>query len=604
MKKLIFSVLMTGTLCGVAATRYVSLSGSNTYPYESLSTAANTIQTAIDQSSTGDTILVARGVYKVGTKTTPGGSSLNRVVVDNLLTVRSLDKHAAVIEGASGDTPVRCVYVYQGGVLEDFVLRNGHAVASGDEFLDQSGGGVNLQMGTVAGCKIENCSAKRGGGVNSAAGLFLSYGGVFEDCVITNCFATFHGGGAYQSKLENCRLLNNESDFQGGGASWKCILTNCVISGNTSGSDGGGLYDCTATDCLIADNYADTGGLGGGSYYGSLTRCRIVDNYAYESGGTHGADLDQCEVIGNRAYNSFSGSYGGTISRSLFRGNSAQNPGIYTGEAIGYADVLNCIVVDNDSGCLNCDLVHCTVARNDGVGVQGGTLYNCIVVDNATADIRSVDSVSQVCSPDAAHGMWGSITNAPLFDAMSFRLREDSPCIDIGVEHPDPTVDYDGHPRILDGDGEETPAERPDLGAFEFCSREGDHDSDGLSDYEEAWVYHSDLSDDDTDNDGRTDGDEVDSGLCPTLNDAAAIALGESHVTADPASFGLYSELLLRSEYPDSVLAKVEGGDAVVSLRLQTTSDLTGNSWTNVGVEKSWVIDAEAGASFYRVGSQ
>jgi len=233
-----------------------------------------------------------------------------------------------------------------------------------------------------------------------------------------------------------------------------------------------------------------------------------------------------------------------------------------------------------------------------------GNLTNCIVVDNDTSDIGDATVVEYACSPNVIHGAWGSITNAPLFDGVSFRLRDDSPCIDVGIEYGSITLDYDGFSRILDGDGVGTPAARPDLGAFEFCSSDVDTDSDGLSDSDEAWVYHSDPEDDDTDNDGREDGDEVSGGLCPTVNEASAIAWGEDNVTGNPAYFGQYSEQSLRNTYPDRLIANVEGGEAVVQLQPQIAVGGPGNSWTDIGAVKTWRIPAEVGAAFYRISGE
>ncbi len=66
MKKLLFffSLLIINCQLSIASVRYVSHSGSNTPPYLTWETAADSIMSAINISSFGDTIYVANGVYE------------------------------------------------------------------------------------------------------------------------------------------------------------------------------------------------------------------------------------------------------------------------------------------------------------------------------------------------------------------------------------------------------------------------------------------------------------------------------------------------------------------------------------------------------------
>ena len=78
-----FSFALRSALCGTllflcllsisyATIRYVSHSGSNTPPYTSWETAADSIMSAINISTFGDTIYVANGVYEEQVVMIPG----------------------------------------------------------------------------------------------------------------------------------------------------------------------------------------------------------------------------------------------------------------------------------------------------------------------------------------------------------------------------------------------------------------------------------------------------------------------------------------------------------------------------------------------------
>jgi len=99
MKKWIIGLLIIGISQVWADTLYVSLSGSNTYPYKTAGAVANTIQAAVNAAAKGDTVLVFDGVYKVGTTATPSYSLSNRVVIEKNITVRSYNKWGAIISG-------------------------------------------------------------------------------------------------------------------------------------------------------------------------------------------------------------------------------------------------------------------------------------------------------------------------------------------------------------------------------------------------------------------------------------------------------------------------------------------------------------------------
>ena len=191
--------------------------GSSSAPFK-------TIQEAVDAASANDTIKVRPGVYDQGTTSGPGSSTygqLSRVAIDkkiSLIATEGRDK--TVIYGGTNslgnckaDTGlVSCVYIHEaakGTVIRGFTLKGGS--------LNQNingGGGVTFGDGTtmlsrnygdnyrVEFCRIEDCSAKYGGGM--AAGVAV--GTVFHrNWVYSNGW----GSAAYGIDAYDCLFTDN-----------------------------------------------------------------------------------------------------------------------------------------------------------------------------------------------------------------------------------------------------------------------------------------------------------------------------------------------------------------------------------------------------------
>ena len=196
----------------------------------SSSAPKQSIQSALEWSIDGDTILVADGVYTRNKDYVVYNDTLNRIV-----TIQSVNgPERAVIDGGGMR---RCVK------------------------LSAYDGRTSQHVATLSGFTITNGTSYAVGGV---------MGGVVENCIIVGCTGTRafnstgnYSGGAWQCKLVNCLILNNTivegSGVPASGGAGSCDLYNCTIVGNTAvaGAPAGGLYNCKAYNCIAVGNTVD-----------------------------------------------------------------------------------------------------------------------------------------------------------------------------------------------------------------------------------------------------------------------------------------------------------------------------------------------------------
>ena len=113
--------------------------------------------------------------------------------------------------------------------------------------------------------------------------------------------AGYMGGGAYGGVLENC-IISNCTAGAGGGAC-NAVLRNCRVFGCWADASGGGICDSLAEDCLFVGNGAgQVGGAAGGYQYGcELYGCTAVENWAGSGGGVD--DFGYCvnSILWNNA---------------------------------------------------------------------------------------------------------------------------------------------------------------------------------------------------------------------------------------------------------------------------------------------------------------
>lgn len=175
-----------------------------------------------------------------------------------------------------------------------------------------------------------------------------------------------------------------------------------------------------------------------------------------QGGGVYGGTVSNCVLIGNSsAHGPGGGVYGATLYNCTLSGNSSVGgPGGGANESFLY----NCLLTGNSSG------------GGPGGGACGGALYNCTLSGNSSGGgpgggVAGSSIYNSIIYPDEAAGPQFSCWTAdPKFvGGGDFSLRPDSPCINAADASTATSKDYLGNPRNT-----------PDIGAFEFVSRQGD----------------------------------------------------------------------------------------------------------------------------------
>lgn len=392
-----------------AAEWFVATNGNDAADGASWATAKLTIQAGVDAAASNDTVWVSNGVYATGGGRVVAGTWSNRVAIDRVVTVASVNGPDETIIVGGG---MRCAYVTNGATLSGFTLTNGTTAGgmcgmSETDTVDHKGGGaLCADGGMLTNCVLTgNWACWSGGGV---------HGGLLFNSLLDNNYCANAGGGASGGILESCILTNNVADLTGGGGAWECNLKHCLLSHNSSGNSGGGTLGGDSQYCIFRGNHA---AWGGGIAGGSCDNCLLMSNTgACSGGGGYDSEMRNCTIVGNTTSDEFCYGAGGTY---LCRHE-------------------NCIIYDNTS------------ATGDP-NWHEGSFTNC-------------------CTTPLPTGA-GNVTNAPLFmdaGAGNYRLGTNSPCINGGDNDlAQGEGDLDGNPRIAFG----AEIGVVDMGAYEFLSK-------------------------------------------------------------------------------------------------------------------------------------
>ncbi len=457
-----FLVVWAVALSASGAVLHVDLRSTNPVPrYASWATAATNIQDAINAASSGDSVLVTNGLYRLS-------SQVSVTAGIKLISVNG--PHATTLDGQSR---TRCLYLnHAGGVVSGFAITRGYA----------RGGGIDLRSGLVTDCVVSNnATTWDGGGI-------LCYGGIVSNCTITCNFATEWGvasGAGISCKsaglVVNCSILNNTNlQNVGGGVELEnsAVMLNCLLSGNYA-QDGGGAvallgYTPIMRNCTIVANSASTSG---GGVFGRPTESNVLWN---------------CIVANNTSGDSFSNVYGAIPQRCCIPGTTATN-NIAMSPPLTVAYRLM-----SGSPCI--DAGAATVAP--ATDIDGESRWDHPGHPNvlSTVDIGSDEFVDMDTDdlPDSwERTFWPTLTNA---NALTDNDHDGI------VEVVEYELDLNPASADTDGDGLDDGSE---LSLYGTNPRSGDTDADGLHDGNEILVFLTDALDVDTDDDGLSDGAEV-----------------------------------------------------------------------------------------------
>jgi parallel beta-helix repeat protein len=387
-----------GALVAIGAIGALPVSAANvlnvpgTYP---------TIQTAINASSNGDTVLAAPGTYFE-----------NIDFKGKLITVQSAQGPSVTTIDGGGVAPVANFSTgeTQAAVLQGFTLQHGNApFAFGYE-----GAGVHISGAspTIAGNVITaNTACADGTGISVAfASPVIRDNTISSNSKQPGCSGQGGGGisvrGAASAQIIHNTITNNTSDFGGGVelfASGTPTLLNNTISNNTAGIQGGGVYMVNQSDVTMVQNLVtgNTSAQNGGGLYISIP----------------------------------SGDRGPLLVNNTVAGNSGSDTGVFLGGFDAQVQLSNNIIA----------------ASTAQPAVRCDTSYSATSPIFDHNDLFNSTGPATQGSCSQAVGANGNISADPQFVAAGdYHLPSTSPAIDAGnnAALSLPASDLDGRPRV------------------------------------------------------------------------------------------------------------------------------------------------------------
>lgn len=384
-----------------------------------------TIQGAINAANNGDTVLVAPGTYyeninfkgKAITVTSSGGAAVT--IIDG-------GNKESVVTFSSGEGP--------SSWLKGFTLQHGTASPNNR----YRGGGIYVSGGspTITNNVVQNNTSCGGG---FGIGLYFS-----SPLIQNNSIANNNDRGVGCSGGDGAGVLV-------AGAGTAQIIGNVIANNAAYSGNGGGVALESAGNALVKNNIIsgnNATGLspasqGGGIYSEGNTNDTITQNIIYNNSADQGSGI-------------FSGSWGTIQNNTIVGGSGPSGLGsaIYSISGTQLQFFNNLLIGFSGQNAVYCD----------GTFSQQPSSFS-----NNDAFSPSGTGFGGTCS--SAGSLNGNISVDPMFvnpTNQDFHLQSSSPAIDAGINSaPDlPQTDYDGKPRIMDGNND--CVSTVDIGAYEL----------------------------------------------------------------------------------------------------------------------------------------
>jgi len=324
-------VLILSTSIINAATIYVDHNASGNNDGSTWADAYTIMQDALDASSTGDEIWVAKGVYLPTTKV--GGTS-DRTRAFQMLEGVSIYGGFAGTEASISE---RIDYSYAGA---------NETILSGDFNDDDviTGSGSTLAISNNAENSYHLFNHPSGYTLTATAmldGFTLKGGNADGSANPWNDGGAIYNQDGQSPTISNCYFIGNEAKDNGAcivnAYSANATITNCSFITNLAGvgtteGGAGGIFNYQSspqiTNCLFYGNRVSggTNDLGGAIYNNNasnptITNSTIVGNYARSGGGIYNADNSDATVINCIIWGNTIGSGVGTQIRNYTNSN-------------------------------------------------------------------------------------------------------------------------------------------------------------------------------------------------------------------------------------------------------------------------------------------
>jgi len=461
------------------------------------------LQDALDAAVSGHEIWVAAGTYKPDLSDRTASFVLKSGVAlyggfmggETALDQRSSDPGLSILSGDIGvsgnDADNSYHVVYADGVtdaiLDGFTVTGGHASGKTNSSDYRNGGGMHTEdsMLTVSNCVFDdNMAIEEGGGMyNRNSTLSVS------DCVFSNNVV-----GTPDSWFKNGKGAGMYNEGQYAGSDQYSVISGCTFSQNVA---------------WARQNFPGIWGGGGMHNLGinpKIDRCTFERNLAWGPKASGGAILNE----GARA----------TITNCVFDGNMAEYEG---GAVANYAtvDISSSTFYGNGKWSLSPNNIKSTqwggaiyqywgssrivdvIFSDNATRGSGGAIYmeQCPPVAGGLIHIikslfhenrkmvyggSAIDHIQgqyDHCMPELADSLFDVDPLLTDPDSGDFHLLAGSPAIDMGLARQDtcfdnlcrvplPEFDFDGDPRLIDGDG--FAGKAADIGADEYVPTLGD----------------------------------------------------------------------------------------------------------------------------------